>query len=120
MSDNTEDLMARGTALRERRDRLDLTQEQLAHAIHLRDRTAIWKAEKGDPSAARTLAKAERYLDDYELALEDPQSDDGMMEFRIEGNFGVSIVVRGPVADHAALEASAVRIMQQMNGPVGE
>lgn len=116
MSENNEDLVERGKALRERRDRHGIKQPELARAIGLKDRTRIYFAEKGDPSAAKTLARAERYLDDYELALEDPHGDDdGMLEFRIEGNFGVSIVVRGPVADHAALEESALRIMQRMN-----
>lgn len=39
----------------------------------------------------------------------------GLIEFEVGGNFGVSVVVRGPVADRAELEKSVLRLIQGMN-----
>jgi hypothetical protein len=43
-----------------------------------------------------------------------PVSGEGVVEFRVSGNFGVDVVVRGPVRDLPALEASVNRILSRM------
>lgn len=41
--------------------------------------------------------------------------DEDLMEFEVGGNFGVSVVVRGPVKDHEALEDAVLKLIQGMN-----
>lgn len=43
--------------------------------------------------------------------------EDELMEFEVGGNFGVSVVVRGPVKDHEALENAVLKLIQGMNSP---
>lgn len=53
-----------------------------------------------------------------ELHVEEPhavEGDDGLIEFEIGGNFGVSVVVRGPVANWEEVEKSARRFVQAVN-----
>lgn len=42
-------------------------------------------------------------------------AEDNLMEFEVGGNFGVSVVVRGPVANHAELEDAVLKLIQGMN-----
>ncbi len=46
-------------------------------------------------------------------------ADDGLIEFQVAGNFGVSVVVRGPVADREAVEDSVLRLIRGMNAEKG-
>jgi transcriptional regulator with XRE-family HTH domain len=41
--------------------------------------------------------------------------EEDLMEFEVGGNFGVSVVVRGPVKDHEALETAVLKLIQGMN-----
>jgi transcriptional regulator with XRE-family HTH domain len=41
--------------------------------------------------------------------------EEDLMEFEVGGNFGVSVVVRGPVKDHEALESAVLNLIQGMN-----
>lgn len=41
--------------------------------------------------------------------------EEDLMEFEVGGNFGVSVVVRGPVKDHVALEDAVLKLIQGMN-----
>lgn len=41
--------------------------------------------------------------------------DEDLMEFEVGGNFGVSVVVRGPVKDHEAIETAVLKLIQGMN-----
>lgn len=56
-----------------------------------------------DAAVTRSTAAA------HELA------EEGLMEFEVGGNFGVSVVVRGPVANHAELEEAVLKLIQGMN-----
>lgn len=38
-----------------------------------------------------------------------------LMEFEVGGNFGVSVVVRGPVSNREELESSVLKLIQGMN-----
>lgn len=40
--------------------------------------------------------------------------NEGLVEFRLSGNFGVDVVVSGPVSDLAELEAAVGRLLSQM------
>lgn len=41
-------------------------------------------------------------------------ADQGLVEFRLSGNFGVDVVVKGPIADREALEQSVTRLIREM------
>lgn len=41
-------------------------------------------------------------------------SGEGLVEFRLSGNFGVDVVVKGPVRDREALEESVSRLIREM------
>lgn len=41
-------------------------------------------------------------------------SEHGMVEFEVSGDFGVRVVVKGPVSDRAELEDSVLRLIRQM------
>lgn len=47
-----------------------------------------------------------------ELPGDDPEK--GLVEFRLSGNFGVDVVVKGPIADREALEESVTRLIREM------
>ena len=38
----------------------------------------------------------------------------GLMEFEVTGDFGVRVVVKGPVSDAAALEAAVARLVRDI------
>ena len=42
--------------------------------------------------------------------------DAGLVEFRLSGNFGVDVVVKGPIRDREALEESVARLLREMRG----
>lgn len=119
MNENT-DLAQRGADIKSRRERLGITQEQMADAIGRKDRGTIIKAEAGHEGSARTIALVEQYLDGYEASLADTDDADAneAVEFRIAGNFGVEVVIKGPVADFDRLEQSAMRIAGLMGKSV--
>lgn len=46
--------------------------------------------------------------------------EEQLMEFEVGGNFGVSVVVRGPVANHVELEDAVLKLIQGMNATTGK
>lgn len=116
MSDE-DDLKQRGAALKAQRERHGLKQQELAEAIGLKDRGAIIDIEAGRGSA-KTLGKAEDYLAGFEASIADEHEPEGpgVIEYRIAGNFGVSMVIKATGIDLAEAEASAIRIMKEMQG----
>lgn len=78
---------------------------------------------KGKKSASpKVLGKLEQALDRMEAEVgrgplvpnHDHELGAGLMEFTVKGNFGVSVVVKGPVADAVALEESVARLIKRM------
>jgi hypothetical protein len=43
-----------------------------------------------------------------------PTSEPGIVEFTVEGDFGVKVVVRGPIANVEDLEQSVARIVSSI------
>lgn len=111
-----------GGQLRDRRLRLGMSVRDLATEAHV-DRGRLAALEAGEHVRDTTLAKVRSALDRLEeeigMELDDRDGNGREVEFRVRGNFGVDVVVRGPVEDIAALEASVARLvgkMQQENG----
>jgi DNA-binding Lrp family transcriptional regulator len=75
-------------------------------------REALTAAENGAASDA-TYERIEAWFDRFEEEIGDeggPES--GIVEFRIAGNFGVDVIVKGPVSNIAELEAAVQKLIR--------
>lgn len=106
-----------GRRIRERRTRLGMTVKDLAARAGV-DRGRLAKLEAGDPTVrTTTIGAVEKALDEVEQLtrpLPRQPGDSDMVEFRVSGNFGVDVVVKGPIRDLASLEQSVGRIVSRM------
>lgn len=110
-----------GDKFRERRLRLNLTQEELAEEAGIGSRDTISAVEKGQGSPgsrrrmdeALTRLEAEGGLSGDEAA-EQPAAQPHLIEFEVTGDFGVRVVVKGPVENAAELEESVARLIRDM------
>lgn len=103
-------------SVKARRTRLGMSVQALAKEAHV-DRGRLAALEKGDPSVrSSTIGAVESALTrlEQEIGMDAPSTASNEIEFRVSGNFGVDVVVRGPVTDLAALEASVARLVSQM------
>lgn len=110
-----------GSQLRDRRLRLGMSVRQLAEEADV-DRGRLAALEAGEPVRETTTAKVRAALDrlDEEIGMDTGDENGREVEFRVRGNFGVDVVVRGPIEDIAALEASVARLVGQMQAENGE
>lgn len=120
---------ARGARIQARLDGLKMSDRQF-HDYSGIDRKTLRRAVAGDvsvrPNTYRTIenwldrletrAKGFEGLPDEAAAEEQPR----LVTYRIKGDFGVEVVVEGPVADRAELEASAMRLMRELRSERGE
>lgn len=111
-----------GDQVRARRERLGMDKVDLAREAGV-SRDTLAAIEAGLGFRHSSLAKIYKALEDAEaeagydakpLPLALVAEVDDVMEFRVEGNFGVSVVVRGPVRDAAQLEESVARLIRKM------
>lgn len=77
-------------------------------------REAVTAAERGIASQ-RTYDRLEAWLDRAEREHGSTR-DDGYVEFRLTGDSGIDVVIRGPVGDMAELEATVTRLIREMRG----
>jgi len=120
------DARAVGDEIRERRVRLGMTVKDLAARAQV-DRGRLSAIEDGTANARpSTIGAIEAALDqiEQEMGMNDPGTmsavgDPGgdLVEFTIEGNFGVRAVVKGPVRDMDALREAVAQIVREMKGP---
>lgn len=106
-----------GRQVRDRRLRMGMSVRQLAEEAGV-DRGRLAALESGEEVRDTTLAKVLSTLSrlEQEMGMDDLSAEEreGVVEFRVAGNFGVDVVVRGPVRDLEALEASVNRILSRM------
>jgi transcriptional regulator with XRE-family HTH domain len=105
-------------SIRSRREHLGMTIKDLAEEAQV-DRGRLSALESGTsrPRAStvgailRTLERLER-----ETGLSDAKvtENSDLVEFEVAGNFGVRVVVKGPVRDRAELEESVLRLISRM------
>lgn len=82
-------------------------------------REAITAAEAGNASEG-TYQRLEAWLDAFdEETGHDLPEPPGPVRFRLTGNFGVEVIVEGPVENISELEESVERLIRHMgdNGP---
>lgn len=116
----------RGKAIRERLDALGMSRREFSQRKGVPDRSVVTKAIEGDDSVrASTYGKIEAALDRLwsEMGMDDPDTGaahgSGLVEFEVSGDFGVRVVVKGPVADRAELEESVLHLIRQMRANGG-
>jgi transcriptional regulator with XRE-family HTH domain len=108
------DLRERGQVIQRRR---------LAHGFRsLREfaertglsRESVTKAERGEASVG-TYQRLEAWLDafDHEVGEENPPTVE-QITFTVAGDFGVTVTVKGPIADRLELEASVANIIRSI------
>jgi DNA-binding XRE family transcriptional regulator len=107
-----------GTRVTERRERLKLNKSELAKesGVH---RDTITDIENGKGFQAATMGKIDETLTrlEQEAGLDVPQATSGLVRYSVEGVYGAkALVVEGPVANIAELEASVDRIMRRIQG----
>jgi transcriptional regulator with XRE-family HTH domain len=107
----------RGHALKRRRLSLGIKSVSELHRESGVSREAITAAEEGSASPA-TYERLEAWFDRFEhetgseaAEAAEHAENHGIVEFTVEGDFGVRVVVRGPIQDVEALERSVGRIV---------
>lgn len=109
----------RGRRIAERREALGLSVSELARHAHL-DRGTLTNVEADRPKVRpATYGAVEAALSklEEEMGMDDgpsPVADSEMVEFHISGNFGVDVVVKGPLREVDQLEASVSRLLAKM------
>lgn len=107
-----------GAEIQERRLKLGMSVKGLAERAGI-DRGRLAALEAGADNVRDTTIGAVRAALDrieHEMGMDLPARDlgDGLVEFAIEGNFGVRAVVKGPIRDLAALQEAVSRLVRDM------
>lgn len=112
----------RGQRIQQRLDALRMTARQFHEQTGI-SRDTLRKAIAGESSVrSNTYEQIENKLTAFEqqaagfegLKAKDPEDD--LIEFELSGNFGVRVVVKGPIRDQEALEQSVTRLIREMRG----
>lgn len=104
-----------GKAIKARRVALGVTVKALAEKAGV-DRGRLAAIEDGAAARASTIGAIEAALSRLEEEMSGPydQEQHGLVTFRMSGDFGVDVVVQGPVENLAELEQSVDRLIQRM------
>jgi transcriptional regulator with XRE-family HTH domain len=117
----------RGERIQERLDALKISDREF-HEVTGIDRKTLRRAVAGNQSVRpNTYRTIEDWLDRLEkqresfAGLKSQRGDvsdpgDDLIEFRLSGNFGVDVVVKGPMRDRGELEAAVTRLLREMRG----
>lgn len=107
-----------GERFRERRERLNLTQQQVADEAGIKTYDTVAAIEQGKGSP-----KTRRAVDDVLTRYEEEQgmhappvsrAEPHMIEIEVTGDFGVRVVVKGPVEDEAEVVEAAMKLVRGM------
>lgn len=102
-----------GDRIRRRRTALGMTVKALAEKAGV-DRGRLADIERGAQAREATIGAIEAALDDFESETGHDEPGEGLVTFRLSGNFGVDVVVQGPVGNLDELERSVARLVQSM------
>ena len=115
-----------GKRVQARRLALGMSVKKLAELAGV-DRGRLAKLEDGDPSIRpATLGAVESALRrlEHEMGMDEvrPVGDpaEGLVEFTVRGNFGVSAVVKGPIRDLDKLQAAVSKLVKEMQAEEGD
>lgn len=102
-----------GQSIRRRRTSLGMTVKALADKAGV-DRGRLAAIEEGATARASTIGAIEAALTRLEEEMSGPYDERGLVTFRLSGNFGVDVVVQGPVDNLDELEESVERLIRRM------
>lgn len=113
-----DDRRLRGDAIKSRLDAIGVSERAFADRADI-DRKTVANAIKGESSVRlQNLARIEAALLDLEEEMgmdEDSAKAPGVVEFKVTGNFGVDVVVAGPVENLMELEEAVARLIETMD-----
>lgn len=126
---DTDPLQARVEALVEQRDRHEISVDRLTRAANFSHQTwyNLVNGKGARSTRERNLESFERALADLiahpEDIAEEPthvvSTPEGLIEFEVTGDFGVRVIVRGPVGNADELERAAAKIIRDIRGSQG-
>lgn len=107
-----------GERLRQRRERLGIDKKALAEAAGV-NRNTLAAIENGESFNRSSLAKLERVLDEleHEAGLDAPPAaptEADLIEFDISDEFGLHLVVKGPIANADILKRQVIDIIREI------
>lgn len=120
----------RGIEIKRRRARLGIASlSEFARASGIPRKTLA--AVEDGTAQERSYIKTEKWLDDFEHETGDPTDEElashGLVKFSVGGDFGVSVIVEGPVTNMPEMEAAVGRLLDRLrsegggaSGAVGE
>lgn len=108
----------RGQAIQRRLEDLGISDREFHEQSGI-DRKTLRRAVAGlenvRPSTYHAIEAALAKLEEkVRPAVAPPPDEAGLVTFKLSGNFGVDVVVQGPVANMAELEASVERLVRSM------
>lgn len=112
----------RGQSIERRRIKHGLSGRRLAKLAGM-DPATLRDAEADSESTTDlTYSRIFRALDDFEHetsseaeeAAEESAAGAGLVEFRVSGNFGVDVTVKGPIADLPELKAAVADLIREV------
>lgn len=114
-----------GGRIAERREQLGMSVKALAERAGI-DRGVLTRIEKGQGARTTSVRLVERALDDleHEMGVDLPSvvrpvgdPEEGLVEFTVEGHFGVRAVVKGPIRDIDKLQEAVSHLIAGMDRP---
>lgn len=113
-----DDRRLRGDAIKSRLASIGISQRAFADKADI-DRKTLSNAIDGDPTVRpQNLDRIEAALLDLEQEMgmdDEGAKPSGIVEFKVTGNFGVDVVVAGPVENLMELEAAVARLIETMD-----
>lgn len=114
-----------GEEIRRRREAAGLDIAELAREAEV-SRTTLHSIEAGGGARGSSYGKVLRALEAAEAenggvqVVPSETPDVEMIEFQVEGDFGVKVVVRGPISSHETLRADVAEIIRSIRKGSGE
>lgn len=116
----------RGADIQRRLTALNLSDRDFERRTGVERKTLRRAIDEGDRTRESTWRSIETALDRLEarfrgeptVAPEPAETD--LVSFELSGDFGVHVVVKGPVRDRVALEESVARLIREMRSRGGD
>ena len=114
-------VMMSGPEVKRRRKRIGMSIEELAAEAQVsRDTLSDYEGEvrKPHPSTSRKVREALERIE-HETGMDAPGTGGDIIEFEVSGDFGVRVVVRGPIRDAEELQRSAAALVREIRASGG-
>lgn len=109
----------RGEAIQARLDALGISDREFHEKTGIDRKTlrrAVAGAQSTRPQTYGAIEAALGKLEAENAGVPPADPGDDLIEFRLSGNFGVDVVVKGPLRDRGELEDAVARLIREMRG----